>query len=184
MNETCDTRQNALKSLIATMYALYPAFNSKCFLSCMSIFFKKYSLDNIVQELEVDFLRPNEFRLNNFDDVYTLLDLEAQKHKTKQPKFEIFKEISTILSAMLENSEQNSTNNNKTVAKQNDQYFNNIISAIDNAISQYTSRNSDQLTQTSIQQCFDITNDNKNFTLTPTKGISFLNTNPYLCFIE
>ena len=85
-NNTDNVFTNNIISLAKIVDNCYPDFDSQNFLSLMGVIYKQHSVDDMVQSLEVDIIRPNAYKLNTFQDFIIVLSTEQQKTTSKKER--------------------------------------------------------------------------------------------------
>ena len=142
--------------LAKPIYDFYPEFDSQSFLTLISVIYKQYNADAIVQWLETECIRPNVYRLNTFTDVIALLTTEKQSHPSKKDILSLFinttKEIHTLLQQVKEKPSTYSNLQYELNTDKNQKYYQNIISIITNNILEYTTMHKPQNTDNAGQQ--------------------------------
>ena len=174
-------------SLAKPIYDFYPLFDSQSFLTLISIICKQYNVDNILQKLETEFIRPNVYRLNTFTDCITLLSAEMQKSNSKNNIHAPFINIVTKIHQILQTAKTQQQNNDlqyEVNVDKNLRYYQAIVNIIANEISAYATKQTQYTDNAGQQLTFDIATDNNLYSLSPTQGLAFLNKNPYRFFIE
>ena len=95
-NHTTDNKMfDEIILLAKPIYDFYPEFDSQSFLTLISVICKRYNVDNIVQQLEIEFIRPNVYRLNTFTDFIALLTAEMKDANSKKDILSLFSNITT-----------------------------------------------------------------------------------------
>ena len=135
-------------------------FDVEKFLSLLSLIFKRtLKNDDLLQDFEVNILRPNSYRLFSFEDLLEIIN-KVSNNETSKAKWEIFCQITTIIidflanknnemqtdininDAVLRTQKSNERNDDQYVRKYNDKNIkNNKITIIDNNQINYTDSN-------------------------------------------
>lgn len=187
-NNTDNVFTNNIISLAKIVDNCYPDFDSQNFLSLMGVIYKQHSVDNMVQNLEVDVIRPNAYRLNTFQDVILLLTTEQQKTTSKKDILSLFLNTATKINFLLKTiKEQQRTNNMNYEFRTdgNEQCYQEIINIITNEMLEYKhNRLQNNKDENGQQLTFNIITENNIYSLSPTQGVAFLNRNPYRFFVE
>ncbi len=189
-NKNCSILENQFVYFFDKVYNEYPEFDSISFASLMSVLFKQYNLDYLIQEFEINFLRKNDFKLKNFTAFKQVLIKELQNHPTKNDDWGFFKKVILKISDEFEKNksiiEQYKQSNCEYLEKKNNLYHI-LFTAINSDIQEYKeilSKNNKNKNNQYLQQSFDGYNNQKMISLSPTQGIMMLNENPYRFFIE
>lgn len=181
--------ENKLILLAKPIYEFYPSFDSQSFLTLISVICKRYNVDNIVQQLEIEFIRPNVYRLNTFTDFIALLTAEMKDANSKKDILSLFSNITTKIHNLLQHTKEQAVIDNhlhyELHADNNWQYYQDMISIITNEIATYTDANKVEKPDGLFTQATlgEHTDDNI-YSLSPTQGLAFLNRNPYRFFSE
>lgn len=184
----CPILENQFVYFFDKVYNEYPEFDAISFASLISFLFRKYELDYLIQDFEINFLRKNDFKLKNFKAFKQVLIKELQNHPTKNDDWFFLKQVILKIGDEFEKNksiiEQCKQYNFEYLEKKNNLYYM-LLTAINNDIQKYKEilsknhKNNQQL-----QQSFDDYNNQKTISLSPTQGIMMLNENPYRFFIE
>ena len=174
-------------SLAKPIYDFYPLFDSQSFLTLISVICKQHNVDNVLQQMETEFIRPNVYRLNIFPDCITLLYAEMQKSNSKNNIYAPFINIVSKIHQILQTAKAQQQNNDlqyEVNVDKNLRYYQEIVNIIANEISAYATKQTQYTDNAGQQLTFDIATDNNLYSLSPTQGLAFLNKNPYRFFIE
>lgn len=140
-------------------------------LSFLSLLFKvNIDNDNAVQNFEVKVLRRNAFKIISLNDLYNLFLKEniVEEHK------DIFN-VLTIINDFVNNDDFNVENVNDDVCLQ-------LINNVGNILKE--TKNNIIATENLKQSTLQIIDEEKNYRITPTQGIQWLNNNPYEFFVS
>ena len=140
-------------------------------LSFLSLLFKvNIDNDNAVQNFEVKVLRRNAFKIISLNDLYNLFLKEniVEEHK------DIFN-VLTIINDFVNNDDFNVENVNDDVCLQ-------LINNAGNILKE--TKNNIIATENLKQSTLQIIDEEKNYRITPTQGVQWLNNNPYEFFVS
>ena len=166
------TAQQTEFNLCQELLQMERQFDCITFLSLLSLIFKrKIKNDELVQFLEANFLRQNDYKIMSFESLFRLLDDETKDFI--ENKLYIFKVITEEIYKYLDDNKKESS---VTI---NDQVYN-VINIIETCIdANYKSGGESSNMQLEIQNV-----KKRKYILTPTVGIALLNNNPYSFFVN
>ena len=179
------------KKIILNRLIHKETYDNITLLSFLSLLFKQQNQDNIVQDFEIEVLRQNDYCVKSFTDLKKVINKINIERKIQSPNCEekwiIFVKIAEILENLQQQMEQITKQQNvkNTINNQNeiDNLLNQAIIQLEEEIKKQIQIINTKKTKESNQQLFGEL-DVKTYSLSPTKGISMLNENPYKFYVE